>query len=156
MSQHLLPLLIRLNTHINAVGFAPVGDEDGFTGLTGQISHALAASAEAAAQIDDLLTAVRREASDMGLALWQTELHLEPAVGLLAGHKALLPKPVQSNVGLPPLLPQGLIRQRPHGQMAVSVGGHIGVTGGKGVQTGSLQSDIGCGKIVHHCGECAS
>ena len=84
----------------------------------------------------------------MGFALRQTELHLEPAVGFLAGHKALLPEPVQRDMGLPPLLTQGPVCQRTHRQVAVPVGGHIGIAGGEAGTDVDLLA--GGGALMHH------
>lgn len=85
---------------------------------------------------------------DMGLALREAQLYLEPAVGFLAGHQALLPKLVQGDVGLPPLLPQGFIRQRAHGQVAVPVGGYIGVADRKAGADIDLLA--GGSTLMHH------
>lgn len=84
----------------------------------------------------------------MGFALRQTELHLEPAVGFLAGHKALHPEPVQRDMGLPPLLTQEPVCQRTHRQVAVPVGGHIGIAGGEAGTDVDLLA--GCGVLMYH------
>ena len=75
-------------------------------------------------------------------------MYLEPAIGLFAGHMDLLPEPVQDDVGLPPLLPQGLICQCPHGRMAVPVCGHIGVTGG--IAGTDIDLLAGSGVFMYH------
>jgi len=87
-------------------------------------------SSKSVAQTYDLVAAELREAPDMGLALGQTKLHLEPAVGFLPGHKPLLPEPIQSGMGLPPLFPQLLVRQCAHGKVVLPMGGYVGIAGG--------------------------
>ena len=55
---------------------------------------------------------------------------LQQAVGFFSAHDAILPETVQGHMRIVPLFPQGLIRQRPHGQHRFPVRGHIAVTGG--------------------------
>ena len=64
------------------------------------------------------------------LRLRQTKLYLKPAVGFLSGHVALFPEPVQGNMGLTAFLSKLPVCQSAHRQMALPVGGHIGVAGG--------------------------
>lgn len=87
-------------------------------------------SQKAAAQPNDLVTPPFGEIGDVGLLLGQAQLHLEPAVGGLLGHKAALPQAVECGVGLYALAAQLPVGQRPHGQMIVAVGGYIGIADG--------------------------
>ena len=59
---------------------------------------------QAAAEPDDLLTAVCGKLSDMGLRLRQPQLGLEPEVCLPFAHEAAFPKAVQDRVGLDALV----------------------------------------------------
>ena len=85
---------------------------------------------ETVAELYDLFTAERGKLADVGLALRQTELHLEPAVCLFLVHQSAFPHLFEGGVGINTLTPQRTIRQGTHGQTGVPVGGHIGIAGG--------------------------
>lgn len=79
------------------------------------------------AELDDLFTALLGEFGDMGVFCGKPNLRLEPTIGLLAGHQAVIPELLQRDVGISALTPQTAVGKGAHGHLVKGLGFHIGI-----------------------------